>query len=273
VLVPADDANDDTHIQGYYGDYDTDEPPMFTGYVVAEGQDITFDGFEVTGTSYYTFPQFGNRAKLAMYNSDNALFRHIYVHDIPAPCRIFWCFEYHGTPADGTMTVQNCLEVPLGTTYHIKNGGHDDYVTPGPTLEVINSTFDRLTTSTDNLGLYISGLTNLVIRNGIWTDVVGANVGMAGGYIRSVGQTKDVDYNCTADTPMLPDGGTFYSNIIPGPNCITSNPQYVDPLSDHHLQSGSPCIDTGDPSIQDYDGSDSDMGCYGGPYGDWDFEN
>ncbi len=267
--------NQGTRIQGYYGDYDTDEPPNFTGYVVAEGQDITFDGFEATGTAYYTFPQFNNRAKLAMYNSDNALFRHIYVHDVPAPCRIFWCFEYGGTPPDGTMTVQNCLEVPLDTQYHIKNGCHDDYVTPGPTIEILNSTFDRLSNSTDNLGLYVSGLSNLTIRSCIWTDVVGANVSMAGGYIRSIGVIKDVDYNCASDTPAPPDGGTLYSNITPGIHCTTLNPLYVDPYSDHHLQTGSPCIDSGDTTYcgNDTDGSMNDMGCYGGPYGDWNFED
>ena len=31
------------------------------------------------------------------------------------------------------------------------------------------------------------------------------------------------------------------------------------------LQSGSPCIDAGDPDIRDRDGSGSDMGMYGGP--------
>jgi hypothetical protein len=48
-----------------------------------------------------------------------------------------------------------------------------------------------------------------------------------------------------------------------------------DPLflgsSDFHLQSGSPCIDAGnpDPQYNDHDGSRNDMGAYGGPGGDW----
>jgi len=38
---------------------------------------------------------------------------------------------------------------------------------------------------------------------------------------------------------------------------------------DLHLEQGSPCIDQGDPDLQDPDGSRSDMGAYGGPYGNW----
>ena len=42
-------------------------------------------------------------------------------------------------------------------------------------------------------------------------------------------------------------------------------------MFDFNLQNGSPCINTGNPSssYNDPDGSRSDMGAYGGPYGDW----
>jgi parallel beta-helix repeat protein len=47
---------------------------------------------------------------------------------------------------------------------------------------------------------------------------------------------------------------------------------YLDPMfvggSDYHLQYGSPCIDAGDPNIKDPDSSRSDIGCYGGPWGE-----
>ena len=36
---------------------------------------------------------------------------------------------------------------------------------------------------------------------------------------------------------------------------------------DFHLQKYSPLIDAGDPTILDRDGSRSDIGLYGGPYG------
>jgi parallel beta-helix repeat protein len=47
---------------------------------------------------------------------------------------------------------------------------------------------------------------------------------------------------------------------------------YLDPMfmggDDYHLQYGSPCIDAGDPNIIDPDSSRSDMGCYGGTWGE-----
>ena len=47
---------------------------------------------------------------------------------------------------------------------------------------------------------------------------------------------------------------------------------YLDPMfvggEDYHLQYGSPCIDAGDPNIKDPDSSRSDIGCYGGTWGE-----
>jgi hypothetical protein len=61
----------------------------------------------------------------------------------------------------------------------------------------------------------------------------------------------------------------YSGGIVEGTGCIESDAMFVDIEGDFHLQSGSPCIDTGDPAILDYDSSRSDMGCYGGPGGDW----
>ncbi|MFQ6002597.1 MAG: FlgD immunoglobulin-like domain containing protein, partial [Candidatus Zixiibacteriota bacterium] len=47
---------------------------------------------------------------------------------------------------------------------------------------------------------------------------------------------------------------------------------YLDPMfvgdNDYYLQYGSPCIDAGDPNIKDPDSSRSDIGCYGGTWGE-----
>ncbi len=48
---------------------------------------------------------------------------------------------------------------------------------------------------------------------------------------------------------------------------VTENQDSSD--DDLHLQATSPCIDAGDPAFSDPDGSRSDMGAYGGPYGSW----
>ena len=56
------------------------------------------------------------------------------------------------------------------------------------------------------------------------------------------------------DTPSVADG-----NISGDPRLKAS----------WELESDSPCIDTGDPSISDVDGSRSDMGAFGGPAANW----
>jgi parallel beta-helix repeat protein len=47
---------------------------------------------------------------------------------------------------------------------------------------------------------------------------------------------------------------------------------YLDPMfvggGDYHLQYASPCIDAGNPSIKDPDSSRSDIGCFGGAWGE-----
>jgi Putative metal-binding motif len=49
---------------------------------------------------------------------------------------------------------------------------------------------------------------------------------------------------------------------------IAANPKYIG-SGDYHLQSSSPCVNTGDPAETDNDGSRADMGAFGGPGGGW----
>ena len=46
---------------------------------------------------------------------------------------------------------------------------------------------------------------------------------------------------------------------------IDEDPDYDSSAGDYSLRSSSPCIDAGDPSVTDSDGSRSDMGFHGGP--------
>jgi hypothetical protein len=67
--------------------------------------------------------------------------------------------------------------------------------------------------------------------------------------------TKDyiVSGNSSIDTSL---GGNIYGD-----------PMFVGG-DDYHLQYASPCIDAGDPNIKDPDSSRSDMGCFGGIFGE-----
>ena len=66
-----------------------------------------------------------------------------------------------------------------------------------------------------------------------------------------------------------------YNSVTPGDSDIVANPMFVkDTIPDsnfnfdYHLQAFSPAIDAGNPAILDLDGSRSDIGAYGGPFGE-----
>ncbi|HDZ58932.1 MAG TPA: T9SS type A sorting domain-containing protein, partial [Ignavibacteriales bacterium] len=60
-----------------------------------------------------------------------------------------------------------------------------------------------------------------------------------------------------------------YKSFIPDSTNISVDPMVVNEDSlDFHLQMFSPLIDAGDPDILDLDGTRSDIGLYGGPFGE-----
>lgn len=67
-------------------------------------------------------------------------------------------------------------------------------------------------------------------------------------------------------------GNVSYSGFAPDSTNLSVDPMVVRDTGDidsldFHLQKYSPMIDAGDPNILDRDGSRSDIGLYGGPYG------
>lgn len=69
----------------------------------------------------------------------------------------------------------------------------------------------------------------------------------------SFGDYLTVSYSC----------GKVNKDEVKGPGCIEGNPQFVSD-TDLHIQLTSPCWDTGNTSINDPDGTRSDMGYFGG---------
>jgi len=68
------------------------------------------------------------------------------------------------------------------------------------------------------------------------------------------------------------NNGINYGSFTPDTTNLSVDPMIVNDDTTHgeldfHLQKYSPLIDAGDPNILDRDGSRSDIGLYGGPYG------
>lgn len=113
-------------------------------------------------------------------------------------------------------------------------------------------------------GMNISNSNNLDVRNTIITHIRGDGYFTSGYGMTAGGSTVTLEYSDIWDCT-----NGSYSGVTPGSGYFSQNPLYVNAGTDFHLASGSPCINTGDPSIDDWDGSQSDMGAYGGPGGDW----
>jgi len=136
---------------------------------------------------------------------------------------------------------------------------------------VVNQNFDGIVISADPV----------VINNTVVGNRIGINDG--GGYGATVMNnivTSSTLYGVYAvgTPPVLTynnvwNNATNYQNCSPGTGSISADPLYVDPPNDFHLQTGSPCIDSGNPAAQynDPDGSRNDMGAYGGPGATADF--
>jgi hypothetical protein len=126
---------------------------------------------------------------------------------------------------------------------------------------------------------------NLIVENEAWTMLSEGGGGIAcsyangtiinntfcnnvmGGVVSINGNNVLVNNIIWGDGLNIEDASTItYSDIWggwPGEGNIDSNPIYVDmSRGDYNLCSSSPCIDAGDPNIEDPDGTRSDMGVF-----------
>jgi hypothetical protein len=76
------------------------------------------------------------------------------------------------------------------------------------------------------------------------------------------------------DAPNRIQYNNFFNNsansigVTPDSTNLEVDPMFVNDTSDFHLQMFSPLIDKGDPDIIDLDATRSDVGLYGGPFGE-----
>ena len=103
-----------------------------------------------------------------------------------------------------------------------------------------------------------------LLKNNILTN---SNRGIYG--YQSNDSTKP-DYNLFWNVEDLVGGNASLgdSNIVADPMFVNDTIPTANGTYDFHLQKYSPAIDKGDPSIQDVDGSRSDIGMFGGPGGE-----
>jgi hypothetical protein len=132
-------------------------------------------------------------------------------------------------------------------------------------------------------GLYFNTTTNVDFSNNVIDKLIAIQSSISRGIKVDSNSTNFIGINnivgmiLSGDGVVLsaPDALWEYNDVYdcaggipPGTGNISEDPEFVDSY-DYHLLPGSPCIDTGDPTIFDVDTSRSDMGCYGGPFGDW----
>ncbi len=109
------------------------------------------------------------------------------------------------------------------------------------------------------------------ISNNIITNNNGAGILLSGSvYTYIPEKTEEILNSIQYNDVFNNQGGNYVDTRLRDQTGIHGNisqdPLYVNVANgDYRLQSDSPSIDTGDPSILDPDGSRSDMGAYGGP--------
>jgi len=148
----------------------------------------------------------------------------------------------------------NSAKIKNNLIYNSKNMGM--YFLPNEdTLEIINN----IIKGNKNKGISISGMEKVKVKNNI---IMGNNIGLStSGAITSNYDLYWANQNNTGNQ------ATMGENDIEGDPMFVSDSLPYYSKTDLRLQKYSPAIDAGDPNILDVDGSRSDIGMYGGPYG------
>lgn len=163
----------------------------------------------------------------------------------------------------GILSTGNATITITNNVFSLGTSGTAVQVQGAPSTEVINNSFLR-----NGIAVYRdsnAGTTVKIINNIFSNNVV------------NISQDFLDETNITYNDFHL-GTGPIGSNAIPNTIVLDPNPQFVAAAGtgtlDLHLQAASPCIDAGDPTINDAyvippaATNRSDMGAYGGPYAD-----
>ena len=154
---------------------------------------------------------------------------------------------------------QNTL-LDLENLVFVDNDAGDDgtiYVRAG-VVDIVNVTL------ADNEG---NGVAGVAVKGSAVSLINGIISDSSGGPALYVEDTEDGEGSLSVRYSNLHDNDSVASGLE-DPRGVDGNidedPDF-DSSGDYTLDASSPCIDAGDPSLRDPDGSRSDMGAYGGP--------
>ena len=184
-------------------------------------------------------------------DSDPVHLVHLLIQDNEAPRGAGLC------ASDSTVAVASSIFT--GNVASSEGGGIYLYEVAGTLTNVVISANASPTGS----GLRMNDAEGLAVTNTIITDnTEGYGVALAS-HAPDQWAYNNVFGNPSGDFSGLDDPTGLDGNL-------SLDPRFVDTAAgDYHLQGNSPCIDTGDPNYLDGDGTLSDMGAFGGPYGSW----
>ena len=137
------------------------------------------------------------------------------------------------------------------SVFQLGSGATAIQVQNSPSTSIINNTF----VSND---IAINTNSDILISNNIFFD----NATPISSTL-TLGQLSYNDFSPAGSNSNL--AANLLTHSLPNTSSQDSNPLFVNQASDFHLQSGSPCIGTGNPTYPNTVGSTiSDMGAYGG---------
>ncbi len=130
-------------------------------------------------------------------------------------------------------------------------------------VEVLNNTFAGNASGLNGMAVHTNNSAAADIRNNIFAFHTTGGVA-----VRPSGSSPDPDYNLWWQNPA----GELGNGFSTGPNAVMADPLFVAFSNDSDcsndqpwLQTGSPAIGAGDPSLPNPGESVSDIGAYGGP--------
>jgi len=136
-----------------------------------------------------------------------------------------------------------------------------------------NNLFLRVGGGNYGLWTYGDAITNNIVIGRWGTGITGAGSVIKNTHIENT--LTGLYYDVPGGSPPvfqynnMWDNQTNFQDFTPDSTNIYRNPMFINEDSlDFHLQMYSPLIDAGDPNILDVDGTRSDIGLYGGPFGE-----